>query len=57
MVRTRSFRLLAPITVAALAFALPALADDPIVKLPSDTGALSRSDDVGCDRVLRRRFR
>ncbi|MBN9247514.1 hypothetical protein [Hyphomicrobium sp.] len=35
MVRTRSFRLLAPITLAALAFALPALGDDAIVKLPA----------------------
>jgi len=33
MARTRFLSLLAPITVAALAFALPARADEPVVKL------------------------
>lgn len=35
MVRTRFFRVSAPLATAVLAFALPALANEPIVKLPA----------------------
>ena len=52
MTRTRWLQFAAFLLVTTSAWA-----DDAIVELPGDTGAFSRSNDVGCDRVLRRRFR